>query len=127
MAFNHSKYNLERYHNLMAQAREALGGQCKECGSKDDLQFDHIDPSTKDHTVTTFKSLSSFWAEVSKCQLLCVPCHISKTLTDRGQVSARGTHGTLSSYRYCKCDQCKQVKAEYMKKYKRKPRLSPVS
>jgi len=61
-----------------------------------------------------------FDLEISKCQLLCKKCHEEKTLLDMGRVSAKITHGTLSSYRYCKCGSCKKAKSEYMRSFRKK-------
>lgn len=44
-------YYLNRRARL-AKAMEKLGGRCESCGSKDSLQFDHIDPSTKSANVS---------------------------------------------------------------------------
>ena len=112
-------YMLKRYHERRDKAIEKLGGKCK-CGSTEGLQFDHVDPTTKKFTLAKLSSINEadFWKEVDKCQLLCDTCHQSKTLLDLGRVSAKDKHGTLSSYRYCKCDECKAAKATYMKKYK---------
>jgi len=52
--------------------------------------------------------------------LLCKKCHEEKTLLDMGRVSAKITHGTVSSYRYCKCELCKKAKSEYMKVFREK-------
>jgi 5-methylcytosine-specific restriction endonuclease McrA len=118
------EYMLKRYHERREKAIEKLGGKCSKCRSTDGLQFDHVDRTTKKFTIGTLSSINEqdFWKEVDKCQLLCDTCHQAKTLVDLGRVSAKGTHGTLSSYRYCKCDECKAVKAAYMKSYKRKDR-----
>lgn len=110
-------YMLRRYHERMNQARAFLGGKCAKCGDVNDLELDHIDRSTKSFTIGSLWSVNKekFWAEVRKCQLLCLKCHAEKTLVDLGQKSAKLTHGTLSSYRYCKCPDCKKAKADYMK------------
>jgi 5-methylcytosine-specific restriction endonuclease McrA len=117
-------YMLKRYHERREKAIEKLGGKCTKCGSSDGLQFDHVDPTTKKFSIGTLSSINedAFNKEVDKCQLLCDSCHQSKTLLDLGRVSAKDTHGTLSSYRYCKCDECRAAKAAYMKEYKRKDR-----
>lgn len=119
-------YMLNRYRKRMALAKEKLGGKCVSCGVASDLQLDHVDPSTKSFTIGRMSSCSEekFWTEVAKCQLLCEPCHIVKTLQDKGLKSARGTHGTLSSYRYCRCERCKAAMADY---YRKKRALSSVS
>jgi 5-methylcytosine-specific restriction endonuclease McrA len=111
-------YMLKRYHERRDKAIERLGGKCK-CGSISDLQFDHINPTTKKFTIAKLSSINEedFWKEIDKCQLLCNNCHQEKTLLDLGRISAKQTHGTLSSYRYCKCNECKAAKSVYMKEY----------
>lgn len=113
-------YMLRRYHERRARAIEKLGGKCK-CGREDGLQFDHIDPQSKSFTIAKLSSVKEekFWEEVDKCQLLCEDCHNKKTLHDLGRESAKNKHGTLSSFRYCKCSECKAAKAAYMKEYKK--------
>ncbi len=113
------KYMLDRYTKRRAEAIETLGGKCKICESTVDLQFDHVDPSGKAFTIAKFSSASErkFREEIVKCQLLCRPCHVKKTMQDNGQQDARETHGTLSSYRYCKCDLCREAKAAWYREY----------
>jgi hypothetical protein len=83
-----------------------LGGRCVRCGASENLQFDHIDPSTKRFTIGA--NLSKAWAELvaeaMKCQLLCRPCHIEKSAEDRPEVP----HG-LYKYEYwrCRCEVCR--------------------
>ncbi|WPH68534.1 HNH endonuclease [Stenotrophomonas phage BUCTxx99] len=118
------EYMLRRYHERMTLARNHLGGKCANCGALDDLELDHIDPTTKSFTIGNMWSVNkeSFWAEVAKCQLLCVKCHSEKTLVDLKRKSAKLEHGTLSSFKYCKCPDCKKAKADYMREYMRKRR-----
>jgi 5-methylcytosine-specific restriction endonuclease McrA len=113
------EYMLKRYQERRKKAVDKLGGKCYTCSSQDGLQFDHVDPNNKSFTIAKMSSVSEekFWQEVDKCQLLCQNCHEKKTLSDIGRVSAKETHGTLSSYKYCKCELCKQAKSDYMKKY----------
>jgi 5-methylcytosine-specific restriction endonuclease McrA len=108
-------YMLRRYHERRAEAVAALGGKCVRCGSIEDLQLDHRDPADKSFNIGKLWSVSRvrYLAELAKCQLLCAECHTNKTLADRGQRPARGTHGTLSSYRYCKCRRCRAAKSKY--------------
>lgn len=103
------------YDRRHAEAIETLGGHCAWCPATEGLQFDHIDPSTKTMTIAKMWTASEarFQAELVKCQLLCGPHHQEKSLAERGQKPARGTHGTLSAYRYCgppKCELCKAAK-----------------
>ncbi len=108
-------YMLRRYNERMLEARTLLGGKCIKCGEVNDLELDHINPKTKLFTIGQMWSVRKelFDIEVKKCQLLCKRCHEEKTLLDKGQKSGKNTHGTLSSYRYCKCDVCKKANSDY--------------
>lgn len=81
-----NRYNRNRSAVRLHAAIKKLGGRCVACGSFEELQFDHIDPKTKEfNLVKCAHSVSDVrWAaEVAKCQLLCFPCHIIKTNCDR--------------------------------------------
>jgi len=104
------------YNKAWKQARrdrliELLGGKCVRCGATEDLEFDHIDPSTKVFAVCA--GLSKAWdvlvEEASKTQLLCKPCHVAKGAEDRPELK----HGTYHVYWYwnCRCDLCKAANA----------------
>jgi hypothetical protein len=113
------KYMLKRYHDRRLKSFILLGGKCGKCGIvPDKYDFDHINPELKSFDVSSIWSFSEkkFLQELSKCQILCEKCHAEKTLVDRGMNNAREVHGTISSYRYCKCDLCKKAKSEYSKK-----------
>jgi hypothetical protein len=114
------KYMKRRYHNRRQKALEFLGGKCVACEERERLEIDHIDPRQKTFDISKMWSCSEekFWKEIEKCQLLCQKHHNQKTIEQRGQKSARGKHGTLSSRRYCDCSECKRAKALYMKIYK---------
>lgn len=110
------EYMRLRYHRVRSAALILLGSKCVRCDSRDSLQFDHVDPSTKKFTLgRNMGSVSTpkLVAELAKCQLLCEPCHRLKSISDLGKTPARGTHGTLSAYRYCRCDKCKRAKSEH--------------
>lgn len=66
-------------------AKYLLGGKCVGCGSKKRLEFDHIDPSTKMFNISESagRTMESFLEEVDKCQLLCHPCHVEKSVGER--------------------------------------------
>lgn len=121
-----NEYMKARWQKRKQNAIDKLGGRCYTCGSVENLEFDHIDPSTKSFTIAKASSFSEerFQTELAKCQLLCRSCHEVKTLKDLGRVSAKDQHGTLSSYRYCKCALCRKAWNEHIKEYKRKRRLS---
>lgn len=82
---------------LRAECYARLGSVCVCCGSAEDLEFDHIDPTTKDFTIGTVWTCkrSILLAEVDKCQLLCVKCHLKKSADEgsfrRSKPSINGT------------------------------------
>ncbi len=121
-----SEYMLRRYHQRRAEALEKLGNQCSVCGTQDNLEIDHIDAKNKKIALNKMWAISKerFLKELAKCQLLCKAHHEEKSIEDRGFQKAKGTHGTLSSYKYCKCPECRAAKASYMKTYKRKTKLT---
>ena len=63
----------------------ALGGCCIDCASTENLEFDHIDPTTKSFHIASAYSRSdeSLDEEVKKCVIRCRPCHLSKTSAER--------------------------------------------
>lgn len=122
-------YLLRRYHERRAEAVRILGGVCVECGASTDLQIDHRDPADKSFSLGRMWSVSKdrYLAELEKCQLLCAEHHLAKTLAERGQIPARGTHGTLSSYRYCHCVVCREAMRVYNRGNREKRRLKVQS
>ncbi len=66
------------------QVLEKMGGECIRCGTKDNLEIDHVDPKLKSFSISEFitHSWKKIEPELSKCQLLCVDCHKRKSLTD---------------------------------------------
>lgn len=118
------EYMLKRYYERRDYAYKKLGGECIVCGSKEELNLDHLDPKLKSFNISQLWSISQerFDAELDKCQILCKTCHKAKNLMDLNIKAAVRTHGTLSSYRYCKCGLCKKAYSEYWKSYKPKKR-----
>lgn len=54
-------------------------GPCRDCGSDQNLELDHIDPSQRvSHRVWSWSEERRL-AELSKCQVLCRVCHLVKT------------------------------------------------
>lgn len=60
---------------------EYKGGKCEICGYNKNthaLDFHHIDPNTKEFTISRLianKSLEKIKQEVDKCKLVCANCH----------------------------------------------------
>lgn len=122
----HRQYKARRYAAWRKGALEYLGGKCIQCEAVFDLQIDHKNRSEREmRTDALFHLCEEKWKrELDKCQLLCRSCHIRKTISELGQNDARIVHGTLSSYRYCRCDLCRAAKSAHSKQYKRKLKLS---
>lgn len=77
-------YNNNRYNDFKKFVIEYLGGCCSKCGSTNNLEIDHIDPSKKLFTIAkkwnTNKNI--IIEELNKCQLLCDNCHHKKSNID---------------------------------------------
>lgn len=83
---NRNRYKEARRQARLHWARRHLGGRCVACGTTEGLEFDHIDPTTKNFVVTSKAAhvpMAALKAEVALCQLLCVTCHLGKTLAQR--------------------------------------------
>lgn len=52
------KYMLARYHKRRAEAIRKLGGKCVKCGSEENLEIDHIDPTTKSFEISKLWNVS---------------------------------------------------------------------
>jgi 5-methylcytosine-specific restriction endonuclease McrA len=80
-------YRRNRWQNLRAEF--FVGKSCVRCGSNEQLELDHIDPSTR--TTNKFWKYSAVRreTELAKCQVLCKPCHIFKTIHEDGRIYRR--------------------------------------
>lgn len=101
---------------VRAMCLVALGGKCSVCGSTDNLEVDHKDRTKKEFYPTTDRNRSAdaILRELEKCQLLCKPCHIDKSIAERGHVrSDAAPCGTISAYarRGCRCGPCRSANA----------------
>lgn len=70
----------QRGRELKQKAIEYKGGKCNHCGYDKcpaALEFHHIDPTTKDFTLSHkhLRSFESVKPELDKCLLLCSNCH----------------------------------------------------
>ena len=53
-------------------------GPCKQCGTWENLEIDHIDPKEKiTHRIWSYNEEKRLKA-LAKCQVLCNECHIKK-------------------------------------------------
>lgn len=106
------EYDRLRASNNRAEWIKSQGGKCVKCGSTENLEIDHIDPSTKEYKIATIwsrrKEVRDY--ELAKCQILCYGCHKEKTL---GYAIKDMKCGTFSMYqsRKCRCEECRAANA----------------
>jgi hypothetical protein len=87
---------------------ELLGGKCVECGSTEELEFDHVDPVQKiSHRIWSWADARRL-AELAKCQLLCAGCHLEKT---RRYASTSLVTGVKNHHKKgCACRVCQRAR-----------------
>lgn len=85
-----SKEKQRRYQRTWMQRRRAAwldaNGPCVDCGSTEDLEVDHVDPTEKEcHRVWSW-SEERREEELSKCVVRCHECHKQRTwIQTRGE------------------------------------------
>lgn len=109
----HKKRRRERRKKFLA----LLGNRCEKCGDKNNLEFDHKDPSKKEFGVSRhINSPDAFVKkEIDKCRLLCKKCHKEKTHKEWDYSSPPTEHGSLWMYKkyLCRCKKCKEAMSAY--------------
>lgn len=102
-----AEYHRLRFHEIRARYIKLLGGKCNQCGSQESLRIHSRDPSRH------IPPYGRIWTieELDLCELLCLPHSNARIQSQRGYKVAKGTHGTDSSYRYCKCPKCRKAHA----------------
>ncbi len=120
-----NNYMKDRWTKRRADAVKHLGGKCKICNETENLEFDHIDATTKINSIAKFSSASEskFWNEVNKCQLLCKEHHVLKSRLNgetgggSNRIDEYG-HGTWHMYTKdkCRCPLCFQWRRDYRTK-----------
>lgn len=111
-------YNLERYHRLRAERVESMGGACIDCGSRDRLEFDHVDRSQKLLDIGTKWANPESLDELKKCVLRCKECHKAKTSRELSVEHGGGASGKSR----CPCNPCRLKRNEYARNWKRNRR-----
>jgi 5-methylcytosine-specific restriction endonuclease McrA len=104
---------------------QLVGSHCMKCGSTEALQFDHIDPTTKSFEITArIGSLNVlndpiFMKELAKCQVLCAPCHRTKSAEEHSARQDVGHGKGLTGKKNCRCELCAPLKTAYHTEYER--------
>ena len=108
---------------LQRRRREWLSDKaCVSCGSRENLEVDHIDPTTKvSHRIWSWRA-ERREAELAKCQVLCRECHHWKTGDERRVPTRHGTEHMYNHYG-CRCEPCRAAKRNRQQSYVRKPRV----
>ena len=85
-------------------------GPCAICGSWEDLEVDHVDPTTKlSHRVWSWAK-ERREAELAKCQVLCGTHHQEKsTQYRRDNPTEHGDSRYTSSWDPCRCEVCTEA------------------
>ncbi len=107
-----------KYEDRITAAKVQLGGECAKCGAIMNLEFDHIDPTTKSFNLTSNYGMEfvKWQVELAKCQLLCTQCHLQKTVAEKSGPQ----HGTRSCFvTGCRCEPCREANNDYAREYQR--------
>lgn len=92
--------------------KEFFDRQVCKCGSKESLELHHKDPSQKVTNSIWSWSKAKREGELSKCEVLCRPCHLEET---RKYLKENRKHGSkqLAIIERCKCESCDEYR-EYV-------------
>lgn len=138
MPYLDKKKSVECKRLLLASRKSAWfakHGPCQHCGSSENLEVDHIDPSKKAFSINWGVRFDVLEIELNKCQALCGRCHAKKSGSEKtkpltelkqkissharqGLVTPGIKHGTVSSYAYhrCRCQLCRDAINAYARK-----------
>ena len=118
------KREYQRHWVATRRAEWFLEKWCAHCGSIDDLECDHADPTTKLYEVSALWGMApgnpQRIAELAKCQALCHGCHLKKTVSETEE-AAHGTNARYTAKKfYCRCALCRAAHAEVAARYRGK-------
>ena len=100
-------YHKKWYNEVVKPRRKAFffNKKCEKCGSSDELELHHVDPSTKlSHNIWSW-SEESRNKEVEKCIVLCRSCH------QKYHKEKNIKHGIKRYQKGCRCDVCRKAKS----------------
>lgn len=89
------------------------GQSCRACGSTENLEIHHKDPSTKvDNRIFTW-AIPRLEEELAKCEWLCGACH-----DEHHAALLRAPCGSAAAYqRGCRCQACRDAHASRARAY----------
>lgn len=114
-------FNHREYQRLWIANRRAVWFEdkyCVKCGSKEDLEIHHVDPSTKVSNSVWSWAQERRDAELDKCEVLCHGCHKVETLLQKAKPIE---HGTYVGYMHhgCRCMSCIEAASGVRNKQRR--------
>ena len=119
------------YREQREKALALLGSVCADCGTVEQLEFDHKEASGKEYEIGTRFGRVKFETllpELLKCTLRCKSCHTAKTIrcNEHPAPAHASTHGDLAMYsRYgCRCAVCRRTYSEWHRTYRLKRGLT---
>lgn len=104
--------DLNNWHAARMELISKLGGICVNCGTVEELQFDHIDPYSKQIEIRLLiKGRHWDHPEIKKIQLLCKSCHHKKSRQEQSLIANKKHGFSRTAYNRCgppKCNKCKE-------------------
>ena len=101
---------MKEYRETRRRREYLASKRCYACGSTENLELDHRDPSTKISHAFWGWSRERLEKELAKCDVMCQDCHKLKTLLFDRKL---GEHGTNWAYRDgCRCNDCREAQRQ---------------
>lgn len=131
MPYSDPEKRREFHRNFIQQRKEKWfleNGPCWKCGTTENLQVDHTDPSIKSFSIHWGVREDVLAIELAKCKPLCEACHKEKSSTEKTKTTPLQNipdyaHGTTSGYIYwkCRCSACRGLIAAKMRARRKNP------
>ena len=81
---------------------------CSSCGTKENLEIHHLDPSIKEDNHIWSWSKERRDAELAKCVILCKTCHVNVHSAIFASLRSHGTE-LMYNHWHCRCVECKNA------------------
>lgn len=98
---------------------------CVLCGSREEIQIDHLDPAQKvEHRIWSW-SKDRREAELAKCRVLCKRCHQERHAVDMRKSPVHGTNAAYKGVSVrgvrqgCRCQLCREAHRVYSRRYRK--------